>query len=247
MYHAFGRQDDLASRFVVPAERFERHLRRLARQGRPVLPLEEFAADLRQGRLVPAGAVVITIDDGYADIREVAAPLVHRYGFPATVFAVSDRIGGAADWDGAGELTGRRLLDWEGLQTLRGIRVAVGAHTRTHPRLPELDDRAVADEVQGSRTVLSERLDAPIDAFSYPYGRVSGDAVAAVARAGFACACGIERGLNYPGTPLLELRRVPVDGDASMFRFALGVRFGDPDLFVRALGHLRMIVFGRRA
>ena len=74
---------------------------------------------------------------------------------------------------------------------------------------------------------------------------MSADAVAAVGQAGFACACGIERGLNYPGTSLLELRRVPVDGDASMLRFALGVRFGDPDLLARAFGRVRDALLGR--
>jgi peptidoglycan/xylan/chitin deacetylase (PgdA/CDA1 family) len=246
MYHSFGGRDEPASRFVVPVGRFEQHLRTLARRGRPVLRLEELADGRREGRLAPAGAVVITMDDGYADNRELAAPLLRRFGFPATVFAVSDRIGGAADWDGAGELNGRRLVDWDDLRALRESRVAVGAHTRTHPRLPELDEQALADEVGGSRTALDKRLGPPVDTFAYPYGRVSRDAVAAVGRAGFACACGIKRGLNYPGTPLLELRRVPVDGDVSMLRFVLGVRFGDPDLVTRALAHVRAIAFGRR-
>jgi peptidoglycan/xylan/chitin deacetylase (PgdA/CDA1 family) len=185
------------------------------------------------------------MDDGYADNRELAAPVLRRFGFPASVFAVSDRIGGAADWDGAGALTGRRLLDWDDLRALQHSGVGVGAHTRTHPRLPEQTGEALADEVEGSRKELSERLVSSIDAFSYPFGRVP-DAVAAVGRAGFACACGIGRGLNYPGMPLLELRRVPVDGDTSMLRFALVVRFGDPNKLARALSHVRTTVFGRR-
>jgi hypothetical protein len=245
MYHAFGRPGEPASRFVVPARRFERQLRRLARRRRPVLGLEELVDCRRQGRLAPAGAVVITMDDGYVDNRELAAPLLRRFGFPATAFAVSGRIGGAADWDGAGELSGRPLLDWDGLRDLRASRIAVGAHSRTHPRLPELDADAVSEEVGGSREDLTERIGAPVVCFSYPYGRVSDEAKAAVTRAGFGCACGIRRGLNYPGTPLLELRRIPVDGDVSMLRFALGLRFGDPDLVARALARLRSAVFGR--
>jgi len=246
MYHAFGNRDEPASRFVVPIVRFQRHLRRLARRSPPVLRLQDLAAGRQDGRLAPAGAVVITIDDGYADNLELALPLLRRFDFPATVFAVSDRIGGVAAWEGAAELFGRRLLDWDGLRTLQKNGVDVGAHTRTHPRLPELAEPALADEVDGSRTDLSERLGTPIGSFAYPYGRINDSAVAAVAAAGFGCACGLQRGLNYPGTPLLELRRVPVDGDASMLRFALGVRFGDPDLVARAFDYVRAVVFGRR-
>jgi polysaccharide deacetylase len=247
MYHAFGEADEPASRFVLPAGRFERQLRRLTRRRTPVIALEALVSARQEGRPVPAGAAVITIDDGYADNRALALPLLRRFGFPATVFAVSARTGGVADWDGAGELSGRRLLDWSGLRALQDGRVAVGAHTRTHRRLPELDEPALAEEVEGSRAELAGQLGGPIRSFSYPYGRVSENAVAAVDRAGFDCACGIERGLNYPGTPLLELRRVPVDGNASMLRFALGLRFGDPDILTRAFGHLKAIVVGRRA
>ena len=246
MYHAFGGADEPATRFVVPAKRFDRQLRQLTRRRIPVIALEALVSAQRRGRPVPAGAVAITIDDGYADNRELALPLLRRFGFPATVFAVSARMGDVADWDGAGELSGRQLLDRNGLRALQDSHVAVGAHTRTHPRLPELSGSALVEEVEGSRAELVAQLGAPIDSFSYPYGRVSEDAVAAVDRAGFDCACGIERGLNYPGTPLLELRRVPVDGNASMLRFALGVRFGDPDLITRAFGHLRAIVSGKR-
>ena len=74
MYHAFGGQDEAASGFVIPARRFEIHLRRLARWRRPVLHVEELAADRRSGQLTPAGAGGMEMDDGYADNRELAGP-----------------------------------------------------------------------------------------------------------------------------------------------------------------------------
>lgn len=237
MYHAFGSGDEPASRFVVPARRFERQLRRLRR--RPVLPFDELVELRRRRELPPAGSVVITIDDGYADTLEVAAPILRRFGLPATVFAVSGRVGGAADWDGAAELGGRPLLDWDGLRALGRYRLDVGAHTRTHPRLPELDETALAAELAGSRADLEAALGQPVRSLAYPFGRTSRAVVAAAGRAGFAGACGIARGLNDPATPLLELRRSPVDGDASTLRFELAVRFGDPDFLRRLLERLR--------
>lgn len=238
MYYAIGRPGEPGSRFVLPARRFERQLRWLARR-RTVLGLEELAAHRRAGTLPPAGAVVITLDDGYADAVELAAPLLRRLGLPATVFVVSSKVGGSADWEGAEDLAGQPLADSTDLARLERSGIAIGAHTRTHPRLPELDEADLVAEVEGSRVELRERLGSAVPSFAYPYGRVSRQAVAAVARAGFECACGIERGLDYPGTPLLELRRAPVDGTASALRLALAVRFGDPDLVARATGRLR--------
>src|SRR5581483_8694244 len=145
MYHAFDSGGQTRSRYVVPIRAFEQQLRRVAAR-RPVLALEELAELRRRHELAPAGAVVITIDDGYEDNLQLAAPSLRRFGVPATVFAVSGRIGQAADWDGAGELAGRPLLGRDGLRTLARAGVTIGAHTSPQPRLPDLDPEQVADE-----------------------------------------------------------------------------------------------------
>jgi peptidoglycan/xylan/chitin deacetylase (PgdA/CDA1 family) len=238
MYHALGRPNEPAGRFVVPATRFERQLAWLARRGRPVIQLDELVAAREEDRLPPAGAVVLTFDDGYVDNLDVAAPILRRFGVPATVFVVSSRVGEKADWDGAGELSARPLLSWEELAELQRSEVSIGAHTRTHRRLWELSEDEVNDEIEGSRAELTDELSRPVRAFAYPFGRVIEAAAAAVAKAGFESACGIGRGLNHPGVPPLLLRRAPVDGDASMLRFALAVRFGDPDLLAQPLRRL---------
>jgi peptidoglycan/xylan/chitin deacetylase (PgdA/CDA1 family) len=245
MYHAVGRRGEPATRLVVPAPMFEQQLRWLERRRRPVLSLTELVGYRRAGRLPPAGAVVITLDDGFVDSGELAAPQLRRFRFAATLFAVSDSVGAAADWDGAAELAARPLLDWPELAALERDGIEIGAHSRTHPRLPELEPTDATDEIVGSRDVLSDRLGVPVRSFCYPYGRKTRRDVEIVAGAGFDCACGIERGLNYSGSPLHDLRRIPVDGTASRFRFALGVRFGDPDLLARRFGRLRTALSAR--
>jgi peptidoglycan/xylan/chitin deacetylase (PgdA/CDA1 family) len=238
MYHAVGRPGEPASRFVVPARRLEQQLRWLVRNRRPVLTLEQLAELRRVQVAPPPGAVVITLGDAFVDTLELAAPVLRRLGLPATVFVVSGRVGQVADWNGAAELSGRPLLDWDGLKRLRPNGVSIGAHTRTHPRLPELSAGQASAEVEASRSELEAKLEETIRTFAYPYGEESDGVVAAVERAGFDVACGIECGLNYPDTPALRLRRVPVHGTLSMLGFALGVRFGDPGLLAGAAGRL---------
>lgn len=68
MYHAFARRGERASRFVVPPRRFARQMQWISRR-RPVLRLEDLLAYRRTHRLPPAGAVVVTIDDGYDDVQ----------------------------------------------------------------------------------------------------------------------------------------------------------------------------------
>ncbi len=63
-----------------------------------VLPLSEAVERLRSGSL-PARALAITFDDGYADNAEVAAPILRRYGLPATFFVASGMLDGGRMWN----------------------------------------------------------------------------------------------------------------------------------------------------
>jgi peptidoglycan/xylan/chitin deacetylase (PgdA/CDA1 family) len=69
-------------------------------RNRKVLPLAEFAAAHRAGKL-PADAVAITFDDGYACTFTMAAPILDRFGLPATVFLPAAPLerGGEFWWD----------------------------------------------------------------------------------------------------------------------------------------------------
>jgi peptidoglycan/xylan/chitin deacetylase (PgdA/CDA1 family) len=75
-------------RLFMPPEQFERRMERLARSGRPVLGLEEAVEALARDRL-PAGAVVITIDDGWASTYSHMLPVLERLKLPATVYVTT--------------------------------------------------------------------------------------------------------------------------------------------------------------
>jgi peptidoglycan/xylan/chitin deacetylase (PgdA/CDA1 family) len=65
-------------------ENFEAALRFLSTYYKPVR-LEDVLAD-RDGRRLPPNAVLVTFDDAYASVLEVAAPLCRKYGIPAVYF-----------------------------------------------------------------------------------------------------------------------------------------------------------------
>jgi peptidoglycan/xylan/chitin deacetylase (PgdA/CDA1 family) len=63
-----------------------------------VLPLSEGVARLRAGSLPPR-AVSITFDDGYANNRELAAPILKSRGIPATIFVATGFVGRGRMWN----------------------------------------------------------------------------------------------------------------------------------------------------
>jgi peptidoglycan/xylan/chitin deacetylase (PgdA/CDA1 family) len=77
----------------VPTAVFERHMAYLARTYR-VLTVEELVERCRRSE-VPRHALAITFDDGYRDNLTHAAPILARYGLPATIFLATGFIGTA--------------------------------------------------------------------------------------------------------------------------------------------------------
>ena len=223
MYHAFG---DEENRFVVERSVFARQLRLLKLLGFSVRPYAEVARSLREGRLPPPRTIALTIDDGYADNAAVAAPLLERHGFPATIFLVSSRLGAVNDWSDAPPLRGRPLMAPDALGTLRARGIDFGAHTRTHADLGEVSDTQVVDEVASCRTELEAALGDAVQAFAYPYGRVDDRAVVAVRDAGFDSACTTDPRLAQLDDDPHLIPRIEIKRGDSLWRFASKLWFG---------------------
>lgn len=225
MYHAFGERDE-GDRFVVPRRALSRQLRLLKLLGYRGVHFEDLVEDLRAGRLPPRRAVAITIDDGYLDNLEVAQPVLRRHGFPATIFLVTQRLGGVNDWTADGALGRRPLLSWEQVEAMRGKEIRFAAHTRNHPALPTLTGDEVAAELKGSREDLEERLGEPVRGFAYPYGELDDEIARLTGEAGFEAACTVEPRLARLGEDPLRIPRVEVRAGDSLPRFLLNVLFG---------------------
>lgn len=70
------------------------HLEYLRRRGYTLLSLVELLNHLDENIPLRSNAVVFTVDDGYADFAEVAAPVFAKYDCPVTVFLVTDFVAG---------------------------------------------------------------------------------------------------------------------------------------------------------
>jgi peptidoglycan/xylan/chitin deacetylase (PgdA/CDA1 family) len=155
----------------------------------------------------PGRVLSITFDDAFASVKEYAAPILKRYGAPATVFAPTTFMGDIANlvWPGidhwqrtahAGEL---KAMDWDDLGELADAGWEVGSHTRTHPLLTHLGDAALSEELAASRQECSEHLGRPCQTIAYPYGDVDARVVVAAAAAGYLAGARLSSGLRSLG------------------------------------------------
>jgi len=225
MYHAFS-DDGERKRFIVGKQAFARQMRLLAMLRYRVIAFEDLVRDLREGRSPPRRTVAITIDDGYADILEVAHPILHRHAFPATIFLVSAKLSGANDWDDRIETAGRPLLSGEQIMRLRADGIQFGSHTRTHRRLSGATNDMLALEIGVSRKDLERSLEEPILTFAYPYGDLDREVVEATGAAGFLGACTVEPRLVQVGEDPLRVPRIEIRGTDSLWHFLRKLWFG---------------------
>jgi peptidoglycan/xylan/chitin deacetylase (PgdA/CDA1 family)/GT2 family glycosyltransferase len=224
MYHALGQPGESSGRFIVSVRQFKRQMAWLRWAGYRVLGLEELLEYRREHRLPPGRSVVLTFDDGYADNRQLAFPILQAHHFTAIFFLVTANVGGKNTWDDNGELAGRSLLSWSDIREMVSAGMQVGAHTRHHVALPAVSAAEAEQEIGGSRADLERQLGRAVRAFAYPYGLLDETTPRTVARAGFDGACCSRSGPNTSVVSSYLLRRLEIRGTDSLLQFirALG-------------------------
>lgn len=187
MYHAVADVAEDPNQLAVTPDRFHAQMWCLRRLGLRGVGVAELVDALRARR--HRGLVGITFDDGYAGVLHHALPVLRRYGFGATVFVVSDRLGGTNEWDSGPVWP---LLDAAGVDELATAGLEIGSHSANHVRLAGLPPDRLREEVRSSRDRLGALLGAAPRGFAYPYGSMDAAARAAVAHAGYGYACAVD-------------------------------------------------------
>lgn len=163
--------------------------------------------------------VVLTFDDCFYDVYENALPLLIKYNFKGTFFAVPG-YDGVVRWGSEkyqkwsdtrsedfnipyrymGEVERKELLE-HGME--------IGAHTFSHPNLDDLNIEDQRLEIEISKAFLEKELNYFVDSFCYPRGRYNEITIDLVKSIGFKTACITKKGY------------ADVNGDSfQMMRFA---------------------------
>lgn len=147
---------------------------------------------------------VLTFDDGFRAVHEVALPVLTALGVAATAFVPTSFIGTQhplawPEFDThevpppAGALA---PMSWAEVRDLRDAGWEVGSHSRTHPRLPGLDAASLLAELQGSRDDCEEHLGGACTSLAYPFGDVDARVAEQSSRVGYTVGVTLERGTS---------------------------------------------------
>ena len=164
IYHRVGRRTSQS--VDLPVEQFDEQMAELAASGR-VITLDR-AVDVLSG-LAPAPTlqpdpVVITFDDGTADLADLATPVLERHRVPATLYVATDFVDRSLPFPDDGV-----ALSWSALADMAATGLwQIGSHTHTHALLDRLADDQIADELDRSIDLIGEHLGRAPAHFAYP-------------------------------------------------------------------------------
>jgi peptidoglycan/xylan/chitin deacetylase (PgdA/CDA1 family) len=194
---------------VSPAD-FDEQMALLRQRERIPLTVSRYADLLRRNAPLPPGTVLVTFDDGYADLATTALPVLLRYGISATAFVITSRLGTSPPADQGPS------LDWYQLAQVYNVGVEIGSHSHTHPDLDCLRPDELDIETAVSKRVLEDRLGAPVSSFAYPFGYYNDAVRRAVRRAGYSYACAVKNALSHAGDDTFAIARVLIERDTGV-------------------------------
>ena len=177
--------------YTVLPKQFEAQMAFLANEGYASLSLKEFGEMTRGTRPVSPRAVMVTFDDGYADMHAVAWPLARKYGIRLNLFLSTGLVGQA----GPVVMTtnGYRLhtreddplyyqdhfqkfphlwrpLTWDELREMSESGINLGLHGHSHCNLGYLTREQVMAEVTAGIAAFRQGLGYRPESFAFPYG-----------------------------------------------------------------------------
>lgn len=183
---------------VAPAD-FESQIKYLSDHGYNSISPDELYEGLAGTRELPEKPVLITFDDGYKDNYTNAFPILKKYGFKATIFAVTSFLGKYPHY-----------FTWDQAREMEKSDISIQSHTVDHKSMTDLTDEQLRDELVESKKKAEEELGHSVDYVAYPTGTYNLHIAEMAKEAGYKAAFTIKYGNVDESSNIYALERVPV-------------------------------------
>ncbi len=213
-----------SGRLVVPRSAFERQMKFLRDNGYHPVSIDRLMDYLEMKSGLPPKAVVITFDNGWRSVYDIAYPILKKYGFPATVFIYTDFIGAP------------KALTWKQLREMAGHGISVQSQTLSLPDLTRLPPKAglqdhirhLDRELGQSKALIRKNIGAPCRYLAYPFGKTNDLVIAIAKKFGYRAGFTLNRGSNPFFVDNFKVRRSMIYGHYDLTQFAKNLKVFEP-------------------
>jgi peptidoglycan/xylan/chitin deacetylase (PgdA/CDA1 family) len=213
MYHSIG---DNPAYFTVKPGRFKSQLEYIKKGNYRVIFLSELVRKLKAGADI-GGYVCLTFDDGYEDFYQNAFPLLKEFGFPATVFLPTGKLG--ATMTNNDQVTLNLMTSEQIKELSRTDLVEFMPHTHNHPSLDKVSILEAINEMEQSRDWLINNVKGPADILAYPRGKFTNEVVNYLKNHGWSAGVTVKEGLVDKHADPLSLKRNSIDSTTNLVQF----------------------------
>jgi peptidoglycan/xylan/chitin deacetylase (PgdA/CDA1 family) len=194
-YHVLGHPPEGAPypELYVGRTDFEKQMDWLEEQGYQAVTLEQVQEAWYHGAKLPPKPIVLSFDDGYRPQFTFALPTLKKHGWAGVLNLKAE---GSDLYES--NVKAMIAAGWE-----------LAAHTIHHLDLTELGTEELEEEVAGSRKLLQEEFNVPVNNFCYPAGQFDQTVVEEVEAAGYTGATTEISGFAEKSKPF-ELARLEI-------------------------------------
>lgn len=194
----------------IDPELFEAHLDYLEKHKYQIWSLPKLAKYLNASTPVPDKVVVITFDDAYSSIYDIAYPMLKRKGWPFTVFVATDPVDNKI----------KSFMSWAQLKTLSQNGGTIANHTQGHTHLVRRKAgenkvqwlERIKNEIQWAQMRITQEIGTNDKLLAYPYGEYDKDIEELVASLGY-MGFGQQSGAVNHQFPLTAIPRFPMNNN----------------------------------
>jgi len=143
-------------------------------------------------------SVVITFDDGFIGNYKNALPILNKYNFSATIFAIVQKI------------STESYLNWEQLKELKDNGISIQSHTMSHRPLGQLNDEEVYFELSESKKIIEDKLGQSVKYVSLPHGSFKKNLIDIARELGYCGICSSNIEYVRPMDIKFTVGRIPI-------------------------------------
>lgn len=208
-------EDEIEIPIELSSDNFDILCGTLKKFGYETITFGDFLDHIDHGRVLPEKSVIITSDDGFADLYDNAFPILKKYGYRMTVFLVTDFVKESDTervtnyFDSDRKVPMRPLLIWPEVAEMAAYGCEFLSHSANHLHLGLATDEEFKEELSKSKHDIDSHLGTDILFFAWPYDNNDPEKLKLLDGLGYRGAVRYWGGIENTGTiNLKEIKRV---------------------------------------